>query len=523
MKIGKLTTWSGLTLLCFANVGYGHGYIDISRGKMCRDGLNSGCGSIVWEPQSLEGPDRFPGTGPADGQIASAGVGRFSQLNEQSPTRWHKTDINSGAFTFNWHFTAVHRTRDWRYFITQPNWNPSLPLSRSAFDTTPFCSVSGGNQVPPKNVSHDCTIPDRTGYHVILAVWDVGDTSNSFYNVLDVNMTGGGPVSPWVDVGDINPSMDLAPGDSVLVRLFDNNGELFSRNIEMDILSTEEGLANTWPKLLAEYIPTQDSELLGGVQNDNGDIAPSFGRNDIFADRNSVIVRAEVEPLESGTGLVPDIGVEVNGTEFTANMPMSLGITVTTNQMLSVAADLYFNGVSVGHTARDIEGTDTLNISVADPAAGDYQLVVTGTQTALGGLDQETIDISVTEPGASDYNYPSGRGSYQQGTVVTGEDGNIYECLIAGWCNGSPMYYAPGRGLAWQQAWKQTGTGTPPPVSNADYVYPDGRGQYGSGTIVQGRDGNIYRCDISGWCNSSSEFYYAPGTGLAWDSAWTAL
>lgn len=28
----------------------------------------------------------------------------------------------------------------------------------------------------------------RNGYHVILAVWDVADTSNAFYNVIDVNL-----------------------------------------------------------------------------------------------------------------------------------------------------------------------------------------------------------------------------------------------------------------------------------------------------------------------------------------------
>jgi len=522
MKIRNFPALLGLSLFCFASAGYGHGYIDISRGKLCRDGLNSGCGSIVWEPQSLEGPDRFPGSGPADGQIASAGVGRFSQLNEQSPTRWHKTDLTSGAYTFNWSFTAVHRTRDWRYFITLPDWNPSLPLSRDSFDLQPFCSYAGGNQVPPRSLSHSCTIPDRNGYHVILAVWDVGDTANSFYNVIDVNLSGGTPVSPWVDIGDINPTMDLDAGDSVLVRLFDTDGELFHRNIEMEIASTENGLANTWPKLLAEHISAEATDLLAGIRDSNGEIVPSFGKNDIFADRSSSIVRAEVELLESGSGLAPEIDVTVSTTEFTAHMPLSLDFSVTTNQLLSVTADLYYQGVSVGHATANIQGSDTLNIGVADPAAGDYQLVVTGAQTSQGGLDQETVSISVIEPGTSEYTYPQGRGSYTAGTVVTGEDGNIYECLIAGWCNGWPFYYAPGRGLAWQQAWKQTGTGTPP-TPTAEYVYPDGRGQYESGTIVEGRDGNLYRCDVGGWCNSASQFYYAPGTGLAWSSAWTAM
>ena len=108
-------------------------------------------------------------------------------------------------------------------------------------------------------------------------------------------------------------------------------------------------------------------------------------------------------------------------------------------------------------------------------------------------------------------------------TIVTGVDGSIYQCLVANWCNGSPSYFSPGAGIAWGNTWTQVGSGAPPPAPAADYVYPNGRGQYQATTTVEGQDGNLYRCNIAGWCNSSSEFYYAPGAGLAWESAWTAM
>lgn len=59
----------------------------------------------------------------------------------------------------------------------------------------------------------------------------------------------------------------------------------------------------------------------------------------------------------------------------------------------------------------------------------------------------------------------------------------------------------------------------------ADYVYPEGIGSYEEGTIVEGADGNLYRCrpfPNSGWCNQSG-LYYAPGTGLAWQDAWVRV
>jgi chitin-binding protein len=164
-----------------------HGYTTHARQFKCKTGLNTGCGAIQFEPQSVEGPDRFPQTGPVDGQIASAGNANWAPLNEQTSTRWHKRDVATGDTSFQWKFTARHRTRDFRYFITKQGWNPEQPLSRSAFELTPFCSVDGNDEPPVEDVIHQCDIPiDRTGYHVVLAVWDVADSATSFYITVDV-------------------------------------------------------------------------------------------------------------------------------------------------------------------------------------------------------------------------------------------------------------------------------------------------------------------------------------------------
>ena len=39
-----------------------------------------------------------------------------------------------------------------------------------------------------------CDLPQRTGYQVIAAEWDVGDTAASFFNVIDVDFTTDHPV-----------------------------------------------------------------------------------------------------------------------------------------------------------------------------------------------------------------------------------------------------------------------------------------------------------------------------------------
>ncbi len=55
---------------------------------------------------------------------------------------------------------------------------------------TPFCQFNDGGAIPAAQVTHQCNIPaDRSGSHVILAVWDIADTANAFYQAIDVNLS----------------------------------------------------------------------------------------------------------------------------------------------------------------------------------------------------------------------------------------------------------------------------------------------------------------------------------------------
>ncbi|WP_068786439.1 lytic polysaccharide monooxygenase [Paenibacillus phocaensis] len=183
---------AAIGMILFSEQASAHGWVDgpASRAILCKNGQNTDCGVIMYEPQSLEAPKGFPNAGPADGKIASAN-GAFPELDEQSATRWTKVNISAGTNTFTWNFTAPHATSSWKYYITKPGWDPNAALTRNSFDLTPFCSVSYGGVRPPYTYSNTCNVPARTGYHVILAVWEVADTANAFYNVIDVNFGGG--------------------------------------------------------------------------------------------------------------------------------------------------------------------------------------------------------------------------------------------------------------------------------------------------------------------------------------------
>jgi predicted carbohydrate-binding protein with CBM5 and CBM33 domain len=175
-----------LILALLGSGAQGHGYTTISRNCKCAEGSNYDCGSIRYEPQRLEATNGIPGLGPPDGQFASAGHEVFAELNAQDPYRWLKTNVQAGPFDISWHFTVNHASAGWQYFLTKQDWDQSAPLSRSSFDLEPFCTVDGDGSKPPFDLTHNCNLPARTGYQVILAVWTIADTAACFMNMNDV-------------------------------------------------------------------------------------------------------------------------------------------------------------------------------------------------------------------------------------------------------------------------------------------------------------------------------------------------
>lgn len=183
---------AGIIGISTAPNAYAHGFVEkpASRAALCTQNygaLNLMCGSIMYEPQSLEAPKGFPQSGPMDGKIASAGGLFGGILDQQTTDRWFKNTITGGPNTFTWKYTAPHLTSKWHYYITKRDWNPNKPLTRA--DLEPIGTVAHNGSAASTNLTHTINVPtDRSGYHVILAVWDVADTSNAFYNVIDVNL-----------------------------------------------------------------------------------------------------------------------------------------------------------------------------------------------------------------------------------------------------------------------------------------------------------------------------------------------
>ncbi|MCZ8518288.1 MULTISPECIES: lytic polysaccharide monooxygenase [Paenibacillus] len=207
-----------------------HGYVEGSRGDLCVKGINLNCANAI--PADTEHPGTFPQSGAPDGKFGSAGR-PYEVLDEQTSTRWYKHGMSSGFHEFKWTIPAQHISDNYKYYITKPGWNPNQPLTRDSFDLTPFCSVDDKGK-SPGNPTHGCTIPARTGYHVILALWQVDYTGNTFYSLIDGNFdgqttpgTGGGTTDPGTG-GTTDPSTGTAAAWS-LTKVY-NYGDLVSYN-----------------------------------------------------------------------------------------------------------------------------------------------------------------------------------------------------------------------------------------------------------------------------------------------------
>ena len=466
-----ITFWA----LCFTQLSFSHGYISApqSRSYKCNLGQNIGCGPVQYEPQSVEGPDGFPDAGPADANIASAGLPQFSQLNEQTKSRWIKTKIKPGGNQFSWRFTANHVTKNWNYYLTKPDWNPNKPLTRASFDTEPFCSIEVHGLKPPKEVTHHCIVPaDRSGYHVILGTWDVADTPATFYQVIDVDIINDNDnddnsdktlVSNLNKVGTINATVDLNPGDIIQTRVFNADGENLSLSDKLTINSSHEGDSKMWPYLLAKTINASDQGLIAGVKDSKGNITPVYDTNFIYTKPDSGIEDVEIQitelPVVTQAKLV---GLEL---EYQIeDGKVKLDFMAKTSAKYSITVKLVNpNGKEVDYQSITINN-DHASLSLADNNAieGQYNIIFVA-KPEHGNLIQKTYTVDVSKENTNmqyDFIFPESLSSYSANTkVFHNKTGKVYECRpfpYSGYCkqwSKSATQFEPGVGSDWKTAW----------------------------------------------------------------------
>ncbi|MCZ8488446.1 lytic polysaccharide monooxygenase [Vibrio lentus] len=72
-----------------------------------------------------------------------------------------KRPIEAGSQEFEWTFKANHVAAGFKYYITKDGWDQNSPLTRAAFNLTPFCEVDGHGEMTQDTATHTCNVPER--------------------------------------------------------------------------------------------------------------------------------------------------------------------------------------------------------------------------------------------------------------------------------------------------------------------------------------------------------------------------
>ncbi|MFI9613999.1 lytic polysaccharide monooxygenase [Streptomyces sp. NPDC052023] len=124
-----------------------------------------------------------------DGKLCSANNEAFKGL-DLARADWPATSVSSGSYTFKYRVTAPHKGT-FKVYVTKPGFDPAKALGWGDLDlANPVATVtdpaaSGGFY------TFSGSLPERSGKHVLYAVWQRSDSPEAFYSCSDVTFGGG--------------------------------------------------------------------------------------------------------------------------------------------------------------------------------------------------------------------------------------------------------------------------------------------------------------------------------------------
>ncbi|MDO8343061.1 MAG: lytic polysaccharide monooxygenase [Cellvibrio sp.] len=226
----------GAALLALSAMSFGHGFVDSPGAR------NYFCGKITKPDEVANGTARYPVCGDAFAGDFNGGYSYMSVLNHHQGRKvlgpstrnvcgfdsetwqggktpwdnainWPVNNINSGSRVFSWDISNgphFDDTSDFRYWITKPGfvYQVGRELTWADFEDQPFCDLPYNDDNPgaypnvraEKATAHihtTCTVPSRTGRHVIYAEWGrEPPTYERFHGCIDVQIGGGTSSAP---------------------------------------------------------------------------------------------------------------------------------------------------------------------------------------------------------------------------------------------------------------------------------------------------------------------------------------
>ncbi|MFJ7770243.1 lytic polysaccharide monooxygenase [Streptomyces sp. NPDC097107] len=132
-----------------------------------------------------------------DGKLCSANAPAFKGM-DLARADWPATSVSSGSYTFKYRVTAPHKGT-FKVYITKPGYDPAGPLGWGDLDlSAPVATVtdpaaSGGFY------TFSGALPERSGKHLLYAVWQRSDSPEAFYSCSDISFGGDNGAAGSVD------------------------------------------------------------------------------------------------------------------------------------------------------------------------------------------------------------------------------------------------------------------------------------------------------------------------------------
>ncbi|WP_328559629.1 lytic polysaccharide monooxygenase [Streptomyces coelicoflavus] len=125
-----------------------------------------------------------------DGKLCSANDPAFKGL-DLARDDWPTTGVDSGSYTFKYRVTAPHKGT-FKVYVTKPGYDPSQPLGWGDLDLSAPVATATDPVASGGFYTFSGTLPERSGKHLLYAVWQRSDSPEAFYSCSDVSFGGSG-------------------------------------------------------------------------------------------------------------------------------------------------------------------------------------------------------------------------------------------------------------------------------------------------------------------------------------------
>ena len=147
-----------------------------------------------------------------DGKLCSANDPAFKGM-DLARADWPTTSVSSGSHTFKYRVTAPHKGT-FKVYITKPGYDPAKPLGWGDLDLSAPVATATDPAASGGFYTFSGKLPERSGQHLLYAVWQRSDSPEAFYSCSDVSFGGGAAAGEEEAAAGESAGEETAAGES---------------------------------------------------------------------------------------------------------------------------------------------------------------------------------------------------------------------------------------------------------------------------------------------------------------------